>query len=250
MQKMPAFFVVVALCALSAAESNEKASATPPKKEMSAAQLETEADKLGYAIGASAAETLKAMREDGIQFSLEAYFEAIRDVLAGRRPALSSDEVHLRMRELRLAARMRGLEMAEERAEAARKNKAEGEAFLARNAKRSGVVVLDSGLQYEILEEGTGARPTATDKVRVHYRGTLIDGIEFDNSRKHGPGPAEFAVGGSIIAGWREALKRMKEGAKWRVFVPPHLAYGGLSRGKIPPNATLIFEIELVEIAE
>ena len=136
------------------------------------------------------------------------------------------------------------------RAEAGEKNKAAGEAFLAENAKKEGVVVLESGLQYEVIKEGAGAQPTDTDKVRVHYRGTLIDGTEFDSSSKHGPMPAEYAVSGRIIAGWKEALKLMNEGAKWRIFVPPQLAYGVRGHGSIMPYTTLIFELELVEIVK
>ena len=122
-----------------------------------------------------------------------------------------------------------------------------GEAFLAANAQKQGVVSTESGLQYEVLQEGTGSVPAATDTVQVHYRGTLLDGSEFDSSYARGV-PAEFAVT-QVIQGWQEALQMMPQGSKWRVFIPPHLAYGEQGAGdQIGPDATLIFDIELIEV--
>jgi FKBP-type peptidyl-prolyl cis-trans isomerase FklB len=135
----------------------------------------------------------------------------------------------------------------EERKMAAEKSRAEGEAFLAENAKKEGVVTLPSGLQYKILKDGAGASPQATDNVTVHYRGTLIDGTEFDSSHKRNQ-PATFRVSG-VIRGWTEALQRMKPGAKWRLFIPAKLAYGERGTGSaIPPNSALIFEVELLKV--
>jgi len=129
------------------------------------------------------------------------------------------------------------------------KNKKEGEAFLAENKKKPGVITLPSGLQYKILKAGTGKKPKPTDTVTVNYKGTLIDGTEFDSSYQRGK-PATFPLSG-IIPGWREALTLMQEGAKWEIYVPPNLAYGERSSGTvIGPNATLIFQIELVSIQE
>ena len=126
-------------------------------------------------------------------------------------------------------------------------NRQQGEAFLATNAQVEGVVTLPSGLQYKIIREGTGKQPTASDTVTVHYRGTLIDGAEFDSSYSRGQ-PATFPVNG-VIQGWVEALQLMKEGAKWQLFIPPELAYGERGAGRdIGPNATLIFDVELLTV--
>jgi hypothetical protein len=127
------------------------------------------------------------------------------------------------------------------------RNLKEGQAFLAKNKQQQGVVTLGSGLQYRVVKEGTGKQPKTSDKVRVHYRGTLISGGEFDSSAKNG-GPVEFGVTG-VIKGWTEALLLMKEGSRWQLFIPPHLAYGERGGGPIEPNSTLIFDVELVEIA-
>jgi FKBP-type peptidyl-prolyl cis-trans isomerase FklB len=127
------------------------------------------------------------------------------------------------------------------------KNKADGEKFLVENGKKEGVKTLPSGLQYKEIAPGTGKSPKTTDTVTTHYKGTLIDGTEFDSSYKRGE-PVSFPVSG-VIAGWTEALQLMKEGAKWQLFVPPNLAYGERGAGReIGPNATLIFEVELISI--
>jgi FKBP-type peptidyl-prolyl cis-trans isomerase FklB len=129
------------------------------------------------------------------------------------------------------------------------KNKKEGEAFLAENKKKEGVKTLPSGVQYKVIKAGTGKKPKLTDTVTVHYRGTLIDGTEFDSSYKRGQ-PASFQVSG-VIPGWTEALQLMGEGAKWQLFVPSNLAYGERGTGgPIGPNATLIFEVELISVQE
>jgi len=128
------------------------------------------------------------------------------------------------------------------------KNKKEGETFLAENMKKEGVKTLASGLQYKVITEGTGKMPKATDTVTTNYRGTLVDGTEFDSSYKRGE-PATFPVNG-VIAGWTEALQLMKTGAKWQLFVPSNLAYGERGTGPIGPNAVLLFEVELISIKE
>jgi FKBP-type peptidyl-prolyl cis-trans isomerase FklB len=144
-------------------------------------------------------------------------------------------------------------EMTAKQAELAKKmgekNKKEGEAFLAENQKKEGVKTLPSGLQYRVIQAGTGKSPKATDEVTAHYRGTLIDGTEFDSSYRRGK-PETLPIGG-VIAGWTEALQLMQEGAKWQLFVPSNLAYGERGAGRdIGPQATLIFEIELISIQE
>jgi len=128
------------------------------------------------------------------------------------------------------------------------KNKKEGEAFLAENKKKEGVKTLPSGLQYRVIKEGTGKSPKAADTVVCNYRGTLIDGTEFDSSYKRGE-PATFPLN-QIIPGWTEALQLMKEGAKWQLFIPANLAYGEQSTGIIGPNSVLIFEIELISVKD
>jgi FKBP-type peptidyl-prolyl cis-trans isomerase FklB len=136
---------------------------------------------------------------------------------------------------------------AEEMMKLGEKNKAEGERFLAENAKEEGVKTLQSGLQYKVIAPGTGKTPKASDSVTTHYKGTLIDGTEFDSSYRRGQ-PATFPVSG-VIPGWTEALQLMKEGARWRIFLPPSLAYGERGVGRdIGPNSTLIFEVELISI--
>ena len=131
--------------------------------------------------------------------------------------------------------------------EQAKENQEQGEAFLAENEKKEGVLTLPSGLQYQVVDAGTGDTPVATDTVVTHYRGTLIDGKEFDSSHRRGE-PASFPVN-RVIAGWTEALQLMQVGAKWELFIPPNLAYGERGAGReIGPNSTLIFEIELIGI--
>jgi FKBP-type peptidyl-prolyl cis-trans isomerase len=136
--------------------------------------------------------------------------------------------------------------MAEEKKKLGEKNKVEGTAFLTENKKKEGVKTLPSGLQYKVIKEGTGKTPKATDTVVTQYKGTLIDGKEFDSSYKRGE-PATFPVNG-VIRGWTEALQLMKEGSTWQLVVPPELAYGEQGAGPIGPNATLIFEVELVSV--
>jgi FKBP-type peptidyl-prolyl cis-trans isomerase FklB len=135
----------------------------------------------------------------------------------------------------------------EQMKKAGEKNKKEGEAFLAENKKKEGVITLPSGLQYKVIKAGQGKKPQASDKVTVHYRGTLINGTEFDSSIRRGQ-PATFPVSG-IIPGWSEALQLMQEGAQWQLFIPPNLAYGERGAGNvIGPNSTLIFEVELISV--
>jgi len=170
----------------------------------------------------------------------------MRDALSGAKPAMTDDEVKSTLTELRTQLQQKQAAVTKEASE---KNKKEGEAFLATNKGKEGVTTLPSGLQYKILQEGTGKKPQATDTVQCNYRGTLIDGTEFDSSTKHG-GPATFPVNG-VIKGWTEALQLMPVGSKWQLFIPSDLAYGDRGAGgNIGPGATLIFEVELVSIQE
>lgn len=191
--------------------------------------------KISYAIGMNIAANL---RQSGVkELDYEAVAAGLKAIISGEKPEIEPKE----------AGRMLNTfftELEEKQNSAA---KEEGAAFLAANAKREGVVVLKSGLQYEVMTAGTGAKPKATDQVRCHYHGTLVDGTVFDSSVRRGE-PAVFPVNG-VIAGWVEALQLMPVGSKWKLFIPYNLAYGERGAGNsIPPYAALVFEVELLEI--
>jgi FKBP-type peptidyl-prolyl cis-trans isomerase len=219
-----------------------KTDSTPKAAEQKAVSLKTEMDKVSYAIGARMGQSFK---RQGIQINAELLMRGIRDALAGREPALTQEQMQQVMTDFQ--RRMTTQRQERQKVEGA-KNLAEGKAFLDANKKKEGVKVLPSGLQYKVIKEGTGKTPAADDKVKTHYRGRLVDGTEFDSSYKRGK-PAEFAVRG-VIKGWTEALQLMKEGGKWELYIPADLAYGERGRPGIPPSATLIFEIELLEIVK
>jgi len=212
-----------------------------PAKAEAPSILTTPQNKVSYAMGVDIARNFKRMQVD---FDVELLIKGLKDELGGAKILLSDVEIRALMTsfqsELRrkqvMATRMAGLE-----------NKQAGDAFLAANKTKEGVVALPSGLQYRILKKGDGKVPTDADTVEVRYRGTLINGTEFDRSDPNGQ-PADFRVTG-VIAGWKEALKLMPVGSKWEVVVPPSLAYGPRAAGRdIGPNSTLIFELELVGI--
>jgi FKBP-type peptidyl-prolyl cis-trans isomerase FklB len=168
----------------------------------------------------------------------------LQDALAGGKMLLSEEEERAVLTELQADMRKKQQEKMQQAAEA---NKKEGDAFLTANKGKDGVVTLPSGLQYKIITSGTGPKPSASDSVVCNYRGTLIDGKEFDSSYKRGQ-PATFPVSG-VIKGWTEALQLMPVGSKWQLFVPSDLAYGERGQGgDIGPNATLVFEVELISI--
>lgn len=193
--------------------------------------------KGGYGIGLQIGQQLAG---SGMEVEAEAVARGIFDVLNNNPPAIDINEVTKALQEL-------GQRAEAAQAEAFKALEAENQAFLEENKKAAGVVVMDSGLQYEILTEGNGAKPTAESTVRVHYTGSLIDGTVFDSSVKRGT-PAEFPVGG-VIKGWTEALQLMPVGSKWRLTIPHNLAYGERGAGaSIPPFATLVFEVELLDI--
>ena len=205
-------------------------------------ELKTQKDKISYSLGMSMGSNLK---RDLIDIDADILARAIKDVLAGASPLMTEQEVRETIAALQkdLTAKQQ-----DKMKTAGDKNGKEGEAFLVANKKKEGVKTLPGGLQYKVLAEGKGNSPKATDTVSVNYRGTLIDGTEFDSSYKRGQ-PATFPVGG-VIKGWTEALQLMKEGAKWQLFIRANLAYGesGTQGGPIGPNATLIFEVELISI--
>ncbi|TPE46016.1 FKBP-type peptidyl-prolyl cis-trans isomerase [Pontibacter mangrovi] len=194
-------------------------------------------EKISYIIGRDMATNLK---KQGIEVESEAFMQGLKDIQAGTPSSLSQQEVQEAMMALQQ-------EMAQKQNAAGSANKQEGEAFLAENKNKEGVHTLPSGLQYMVLKEGTGKSPSASDTVTTHYHGTLIDGTTFDSSYERGQ-PATFPVNG-VIAGWTEALQQMKEGAKWRLFIPSELAYGAQGAGDvIGPNATLVFDVELLQV--
>ncbi|MDX5418621.1 MAG: FKBP-type peptidyl-prolyl cis-trans isomerase [Hymenobacteraceae bacterium] len=194
-------------------------------------------EKISYIIGRDMATNLK---KQGIDIEAEPFVKGMKEVLENKPSTLSQEEVQQAMMALQQ-------EMAQKQNAAASVNQKAGEEFLAENKNKEGVKTLPSGLQYMVLEEGTGKSPSRTDQVTTHYHGTLIDGTVFDSSYARNQ-PATFPVNG-VIAGWTEALQLMKEGSKWRLFVPANLAYGAQGAGDvIGPNSTLIFDVELISV--
>jgi FKBP-type peptidyl-prolyl cis-trans isomerase len=204
------------------------------------AELETDAQKLGYIIGMDIGGSLK---EQGAELDLDSLFAAIRATYNGE-PLAMTPEQAATIREEFIAKRRASAEA--ERQEAATANAAEGDKFLLENRLKEGVVVTDSGLQYKVIEMGEGAKPAASDKVTVNYRGTLLNGQEFDSSYARNQ-PVTFQLD-QVIPGWTEGLQLMPVGSKFMFFIPPNLAYGPAGGGPIGPNATLIFEVELLGI--
>jgi len=207
-----------------------------------AVSLTTELEKISYIIGTQIAGNIK---KANIEVNIDSLAQGIKDVLEGKKLALSQAEMQTVYGAWQTRMKQK---QAAEQAKAAAENLAKGTAFLEANKAKEGVVVLPSGLQYKVITEGTGNTPVATDRVKTHYRGTLIDGKEFDSSYKRGQ-PATFGVT-QVIKGWTEALQLMKEGAKWELYIPANLAYGTRDTPTIPANSTLIFEIELIEIVK
>jgi len=205
--------------------------------------LKTEKDKQSYAIGMSLGQNMK---RDGLDVDPNIVSYGLKDALTGGKLLMTDDQVRTVMTELRNEVTQKKEAEAKRLAET---NKQAGQQFLAANKTKEGVVTLPSGLQYKILKEGTGPKPTAADTVVCNYRGTLLDGTEFDSSYKRGE-PATFGVG-AVIKGWTEALQLMPVGSKWQLFIPSDLAYGERSPGgPIGPNSLLIFEIDLLSIQD
>jgi FKBP-type peptidyl-prolyl cis-trans isomerase FklB len=205
-------------------------------------KLETRQDKISYCIGMSVGRNLN---RDSIAITAEAFLRGVMDAkLDSTKHLMTDTEIQDTMRAFSQEMQLKQQERTRSQAT---KNITEGAAFLAENAKKPGVVTLPSGLQYRVIKEGTGKLPKLNSKVKTHYAGRLLDGMEFDSSIKRGE-PIVFPCDG-VIAGWTEALQHMKVGSKWELYIPPHLAYGEAgSNGVIPPNATLIFDIELLEV--
>ena len=202
--------------------------------------LTTEKDKQSYAIGLNVGQSL---HRDGIVVDPRIVARGLQDAMAGGKVLLTDDQIKTVMTDLKNQVRQ---EQEAKRQAALETNKKDGAAFLAANATKPGVVTLPSGLQYKILVAGTGPKPTADDRVVCNYRGMLLDNTEFDSSYKRGQ-PATFPVTG-VIKGWTEALQLMPVGSKWQLFIPADLAYGERGQATIEPNATLVFEVELLSI--
>lgn len=203
--------------------------------------LKNDKDKLSYTMGVDIG---KHLRQQSMDVDSDMFAKGLKDAMTGAKTALTDEEMQQIISNFQK-------ETAEKQAvkmkSVAEKNKKEGEAFLAENKKKEGVKILANGLQYKVIKDGKGQTPKLTDTVTTNYRGTLIDGTEFDSSYKRGQ-PAKFPVNG-VILGWREALQLMKVGSKWQIFIPSNLAYGEMGAGNvIGANQTLIFEIELISI--
>ena len=228
------------------AASAQKAPAAKPgqpakPKSPSSLVLKTDKDKVSYALGMNLGANLK---RDSVDIDTAIFVRALKDTVTGGKTLLTDSEARAALTQLQTEVRGKQMEKMKLAGEA---NKKEGDSFLAANKTKEGIVTLPSGLEYKILTQGTGPKPAATDTVVCNYRGTLINGTEFDSSYKRGQ-PATFPVSG-VIKGWTEALQLMPVGSKWQLFLPAELAYG--ERGPSPeigPNSTLVFEVELLSI--
>ena len=199
-------------------------------------------DKVSYALGIGIGHQLANM--GGQELNIDDFAQAVKDVLGGKELKIKSSEAQMIVQEFFAAQEQK---INKQREEAGKMAKEAGEKYLAENAKKEGIITLPSGLQYQVLKEGNGKKPSAKDSVKCHYEGFLIDGTVFDSSVQRGE-PAVFGLQ-QVIAGWTEGLQLMQEGAKYRFFIPYRLAYGeGGAGGSIPPYAALIFDVELVQV--
>ncbi|MBL4607365.1 MAG: FKBP-type peptidyl-prolyl cis-trans isomerase [Pseudomonadales bacterium] len=203
-------------------------------------KLTTEQAKESYSIGFDFGKNISKRLSD---VEMKTFVKGFEDAFQGKESKMTEDAMVAAMQSYRQKMTVK---QQAERAEKSDGNKKTGTEFLEANKKQKGVVTLESGMQYTVLADGTGKKPTSADTVTVHYRGTLINGEEFDSSYRRQQ-PATFPVSG-VIAGWTEALQLMKEGAKWQLFIPSELAYGEVGAGSIGPNELLIFEVELIEV--
>jgi len=204
---------------------------------VSTPELNTDESRVSYGIGRQMGEQLRQNPPPGT--SIEAVMAGLRDAFNGVPSAVDAEQLGASFALIRERMEAEAAEKAQQAAQA-------GLDFLQENAKKDGVTVLASGLQYEVITQGDGEKPTASSTVRTHYHGTLIDGSVFDSSYERGQ-PAEFPVGG-VIAGWTEALQLMPVGSKWRLYVPSELAYGGQAVGSIPAHSALVFDVELLAV--
>ncbi len=207
-----------------------------------APSLKTQKDMDSYSIGVGVAKNIQAQQ---IDVDLDILIKGLKDGLSGEKLLMTEEELRLTMKRMQAQTKMK---LEQEQRIAALRNKKEGDAFLTENKKKEGVVSLPSGLQYKIIKAGNGKKPSEADTVECRYRGTLLNGTEFDNSDRSGQPSVTLPVKG-LLPGVREALKLMPAGSKWQLFVPPALAYGERGSGQdIGPSATLIFEVELIAV--
>ena len=231
------FFAVMIMLTYLAGCTPEEASSASELK------LDTSKNRISYTIGVNIGQDFKSQNMD---VDPDLLLMGLKDTLSGKELQLTEEEM---VQEIQNFQQEMQVKMAAEMEAKAAENKAAGEAFLAENAKQEGVVVTESGLQYKIIEPGQGDSPGPADVATVHYRGTLIDGTQFDSSYDRGQ-PASFPVGG-VIPGWSEALQLMKPGAKWQLSIPAELAYGERGAGQdIGPNSTLLFDVELISVEQ
>jgi len=241
--KLWMFALVVMALLIVAVAQNAPAPApqNAPAQNAPSSVFKTPLEKHSYALGLDIG---RQMKKEGLEIDPAVLTQGLKDAMSGNQALMTDEELRATIVELQNEVRARQAEIRKQMME---KNKAAGEAFLAENKKKEGVVTLPSGLQYKILKPGEGQKPAADDTVVCQYRGTLIDGKEFDSSYKRNQ-PATFPVD-RVIKGWSEALQLMPVGSKWQLFIPADLAYGERGAGPdIPPNSTLIFEVELVSI--
>jgi len=235
MKKYIACFTILLMAGCTAGTQQAKGKKAVPS-------LNSDSAKFSYAIGLDIGHSLKRI---GAKIDLDAFDAAVAAIIQNRKPALSKRDA---ARAKQLVFKKQQEKFLSARKALAAKNKKAGAAFLAGNAKKPGVTVTVSGLQYQVLKAGSGPKPKVTDRVKVNYRGTLIDGTEFDSSYKRGR-PAAFPLN-EVIKGWKEGLQLMPVGGKYRFFIPAKLAYGERGVGKIGPNSALIFDVELLSIGK
>lgn len=237
-----------ALAVVAPLSAQTEKAAKPDAKEAAAAPASAPMDKVSYFIGTQVGGGLKNnLKSQGVEVDVENLIQAIRDQFEGKPPKFKQEELNAAMEAFEAVMKGKQAEMEKAKMAKAGEDKAAGEKFLIDNGKKPGVTTTASGLQYEILKKGDGAKPLATDKVKVHYHGTLMDGKVFDSSVDRGM-PIVFGVQ-EVIKGWTEALQLMPVGSKWKIYIPSNLAYGDNGAGPdIGPGATLIFEVELLGI--
>lgn len=242
--KMSVIFTTVVLAAaLFIGLGIEKAMAEDAVAETAPAPLESEMDKVSYAIGQQFGSSIV---QNGIEVNIKVLIKGMEDMLMKVEPALTPEEMQAAMMGLQTKMAAKAEEKKKEDQAASGENLEAANAFLAENGKKEGVISLPSGMQYIVVETGEGDSPAETAQVRVHYRGTLLDGTQFDSSYDRGE-PATFGVN-QVIKGWQEALQLMAPGGKLKLFIPPDLAYGENGRPSIPGNSLLVFDVELLEI--
>ncbi len=207
-------------------------------------ELKTDKEKVSYAIGVQIGESMK---NDDLDINVDVLSRALSDVFNDKSLAMSEEEIMKTMKEFQQEMMKKQREAMEKEAQ---ENIEEAEEFLEENKKKENVKVMDSGLQYMVIEKGTGESPGDNDRVKVKYTGSFINGEVFDSTEQRGGQPATFSIKG-VVPGMSEALENMKVGGKWKIFIPPELGYGAQGGGgRIPPNALLIFDVELVDIVE